>query len=221
MSQSGIEDVEARIARLEQQDQRLTRALELLARHEEAPAAKPRRNWNAYAAVIASLIGILALAVSGYTAHLQRQQLRAQMWPHLQIRYSGVSLLFKVLNQGTGPARVTGVRVTVNGAPVKDWSDVRKAAGVDGEDRFTSSSISTAVLSPGADFVILQTGDTEQSRARFKTLFPGNEHELSLTVCYCSVLDECWVAYLGRGRRDDGNTSDGGCPITAGERFDD
>jgi hypothetical protein len=59
VSQSGSEGVEERIARLEQQDERLTRALELLARHEAAPVAKPGRDWNACTAIIASCIGIL------------------------------------------------------------------------------------------------------------------------------------------------------------------
>jgi uncharacterized membrane protein YebE (DUF533 family) len=78
VSTSGTGDVEGRLARLEQRDERLTRALEQLAQREGGPVAKPGRKWDAYAAVIASFIGLLALAGSGYTAYVQRQQVRAQ-----------------------------------------------------------------------------------------------------------------------------------------------
>jgi len=42
-----------------------------------------RRDWNGVSAVIAALIMLPALCVSGYTAWLQRQQVRAQVWPRL------------------------------------------------------------------------------------------------------------------------------------------
>jgi hypothetical protein len=51
VSESDRDELAQRIARLEAQDQRLTQALELLAQRE-APAGRPRRDWNAYAAVI-------------------------------------------------------------------------------------------------------------------------------------------------------------------------
>ena len=50
---------------------------------EVVPSA-PKRNWDASAAVIAAFIGLLALLLSAYTAHLQRTQVRAQVWPALQ-----------------------------------------------------------------------------------------------------------------------------------------
>lgn len=54
------QEIDERIARIAQQDERLIQALELLA--ERRPrTAKTGRDWDAYAAVIASLIGMLAL----------------------------------------------------------------------------------------------------------------------------------------------------------------
>jgi hypothetical protein len=35
--------------------------------------------------VIAAGIGLLALLVAGYTAYLQRQQVRAQVWPRVEV----------------------------------------------------------------------------------------------------------------------------------------
>ena len=219
VSQSGTGDIEERIARLEQQDQRLTRALELLARHEVAPAVKAGKDWDAYAAVIASFIGLLALAVSGYTAYVQRQQLRAQAWPHVELEESNVKLHFIATNRGTGPARVTAMRVMMDGAPVRAWSDVQKAAGFTDGETTVSSWLSKAVLSPGQEFPILRPADNEQSRARFRELLPGGKHGLSFTVCYCSVLDECWVTSNVVMKEGGNGPPSGSCPITAAERF--
>jgi hypothetical protein len=210
-------DVEARIARLEQRDQQLPQLLELLAQRTAAPA-KSGRDWDAYAAVIASFIGILALAVSGYTAYVQRRQLRAQVWPRVELKYSNVNRSFYASNAGTGPARITAMRVTVDGAPVKTWDDVQKIAGFSDEERLYRSHLSNAVLSPGKDFIFIQPGDSEASRSKFTELFPSRKHAISVIVCYCSVLDECWVSVLGNTRIAADLESDE-CPIVASERF--
>jgi hypothetical protein len=221
MFESGTGDLEERIARLEQQDERLTRALELLARSEPATAMKRRRDWDAFAAVIASLIGLLALAVSGYTAYVQRQQLRAQVWPHVELEYSNVNLGFFANNQGTGPARVIAMRVAVDGAPRKTWSDVRKVAGITDDKRLSSSTLSESVLPSGKVFTIAQPGDDEESRAAFKALLPGAKHAISVTICYCSVLDDCWVASLDAAQQNGELRSRDSCPIRTVERFRD
>src|SRR4051812_48691547 len=154
MPESGTGDIESRLSRLEQQDQGLTRALELLARRDAAPATKPGRDWDAYAAVIASFIGLLALAVSGYTAYVQRQQLRAQVWPHLHIGSSdtpSIDPYYVITNAGTGPARITAVRVMVDGALARTRKDIAKAVGLANMDGLIWSTVSTAVLPPGKE----------------------------------------------------------------------
>jgi hypothetical protein len=213
MSESGSGDIEQRIARLEQQDVRLTRALERLAEREVAPAVKARRNWDAYAAMIASFIGVLAVAIGGYTAYVQRQQLRAEVWPHLQLWRSDVNVGYYVTNQGTGPARITRVRVKVDGVPLRTWSAVTKAAGL-GNDVATSS-LKQRVLPAGKDFTILQPMDDEDSRDKLRALWHSGPHAVSATICYCSVLEECWT------ESEDATADAGdGCPILAIEQFD-
>jgi len=202
-------DLEDRIARLEQR------------RPDPAASAPParRRSWDGYAAVIASFIGMLALAVSGYTAYLQRQQLRAQMWPRLRIESSTVHTWVQVINQGTGPARVTAARITVDGVAVHNWPGVTRAVGYPAEDYVISSTIRGAVLPAGKELTIAEAADNDASRARFRELLLRGRHELSIVVCYCSVLDECWVTGAGPGPDDDGAPA--ACPIAAADRFRD
>lgn len=219
MSDAETGDVEQRIARLEQQDQRLIRALELLAEREVAPAGKPRRDWDALAAVIAALIGLLALAVSGYTAYVQREQLRAQVWPHLTIQSSNVDPDWQVTNVGTGPARVTAMRVLVDGVPATTWDDVEKAAGYRRGEGVTRSFISRATLPAGKQVVFARPDAGEPSQVKFKDLLPDGKHTLHVTLCYCSVLDDCWIASSSDRMLDGRPITSDGCPITVAERF--
>jgi hypothetical protein len=181
------------------------------------PAAKPRRSWDGYAAVIATFIGLLALLISGYTAYVQRQQLRAQIWPHLEIMTSNVppAIGVHIVNGGTGPARVTAVRVTVDGKPVTSWADAQKAMGADRGGVITSQ-LSGTVVPAGKDATILQPRD-EAASARFNQLFLSGKHPVDMTICYCSVLDECWVTTSGSA--PDAVPDPDACPIRSAERF--
>jgi len=46
-----------------------------------------RQHWDVLGVVIASLIGLLALLVSGYNAYVERQQVRAEVWPYLALAH--------------------------------------------------------------------------------------------------------------------------------------
>ena len=52
---------------------------------EPSDGSARTRDWNAFSAVVAVLVGLLALLVSGYTAHIQKEQVRAQVWPYLLV----------------------------------------------------------------------------------------------------------------------------------------
>jgi hypothetical protein len=184
----------------------------------QAPPAVPRsRNWDAYTAGVATLIGLLALLVSGYTAYVQRQQLRAQVWPHLTIATNNVppEIGLHVINSGTGPARIVAVRVTVDHHPAVRWEDAQKAMGVNPEG-IIQSQLSNTVLPAGKDMTILRPFD-EATTPRFVADFLGSKHDLTIAVYYCSVLDECWLVTT-----EDQPAALGGpaaCPIAVTERF--
>lgn len=219
MSNADTEDVQQRIAHLEQQE-RLTRALELLAQRDAASAGRRRRDWDALAAVIASFIGLLALVVSGYTAYVQREQLRAQVWPRLQLYSSNVdsSMGHFITNQGTGPATVIAMRVLVDGVPATTWQDVRTAVGYTRGEGFITSTISYAVIPAGKDIAFAKPFDDDQSRAKFNELLLRGKHAIAVTLCYCSVLDECWIA-SNELPLNGMATTRAGCPIKVDDRF--
>lgn len=112
--------------------------------------AQPGVRWDALAAIIASLVGLLALIVAGYTAYIQRQQVRAQVWPHLDIGQSTFPPSIYVVNQGVGPAIVRSVEVLVDGKPQPDWDHVFAAEGMKGEIDTQGPAINGNVLAPGS-----------------------------------------------------------------------
>jgi hypothetical protein len=52
------------------------------------PEEKATCGASRYDAVIATLVGFCVLCVSGYTAWVQRQQVRAAVWPILEYQTS-------------------------------------------------------------------------------------------------------------------------------------
>lgn len=126
-----------------------------------------RIRWDALAAIIAALIGLLALCVSGYTAYVQRQQVRAQVWPHLSVGQSDFPPSLTVVNQGVGPALVRSVEVLVDGKPQPDWEHVFAAEGMHGDIHRLTSKLSGAVLSPGQKLTWL---NFEFTRSQFQDM---------------------------------------------------
>ena len=202
---------------LEQREAALGRALATLVQQQAAQAAHAQRRGDGHAAVIATLVGLLAVAISGYTAYVQRQQLRAQVWPCISVSTPTVPPMVgvKLTNAGTGPARILAARVTVDNHPVEVWARARKAMGGDDRGGAIFGPLTGSVLSPGAQSMPFRPYD-ENNQEPFRQMLLGKH--LVVTLCYCSVLDECWVidteATQSQAIGDPEN-----CPIKPAERF--
>ncbi|MBA8888098.1 hypothetical protein FHW12_002322 [Dokdonella fugitiva] len=146
------------------------------------------RNWDALAAIIAALIGAFALVVSGYTAYLQRTQVRAQVWPYLMLASYDTENSVKLLNKGVGPAIVKSVRVTVDGKPQRTWREVVTALGLE-RVPLRTSTITDNVVSGGEVVPMLVIGD-EDAYHRFRK---ESARRSAVEICYCSTLEECWL----------------------------
>lgn len=147
-----------------------------------------RRDWNGVAAIIAALVGLLALCVSGYTAHIQRQQVRAQVWPYLETGLSPSKREVILFNKGVGPAIVRSVQIYVDGKPQRNWDQVYAALGLKFAQRPPYSTISNIVISPNEhiDQVVFQSVDDFN-------LYSKQVDRVDKRLCYCSTLNECWM----------------------------
>jgi hypothetical protein len=159
----------------------------------EAPAARRGIDWNMLTAIMAVLVGALALAVSVYTARLQQLQVRAEVLPHLSPVYNSAEQRLLIANKGVGPARLMWVSMAVGEQTVTTWAALMQALDLSTEalGGYSYSSLEPQMIGAGETVSALQINDATgwsrflQARAR---------GPLRMTVCYCSVLDECRVA---------------------------
>ncbi|MGH8172360.1 MAG: hypothetical protein ACREPX_04390 [Rhodanobacteraceae bacterium] len=184
---------------------------------DEAAAVPRRRSWDAWAAIVASLIGLLALGVSGYTAYVQRQQVRAQVWPWLVAGNEDNDHSVAVYNKGVGPAIVRSVQIFVDGRPQTDWDTVLDALGIGRPHEYEQATINPNVLSPGEHVTMIRFSDD----AVWKTFRKTAVERMAMDICFCSTLDECWM-YSDRPGREQGQhgarESDRAMPACRGAR---
>ena len=162
---------------------------------------KAPRGATRYEAIIATLVGFLALCVSGYTAYMQRQQVRAQVWPILEYDTNNGPIGFSISNKGVGPAIIKHIIVKVDGAPMKNWLDVlEKISGFKRDQiHYTESDMNNHVLAPGEEQKILIPFGPDGGPINFdrtnelwKKLNESRLH-VEVEICYSSTLDECWT----------------------------
>ncbi len=156
---------------------------------EVAPRpARRRRDWDGVAAVIAAVVGLLALGVSGYTAYIQRQQVRAQVWPYLEAGNDDNDQSLIMYSKGVGPAIVRTAQIFIDGKPLPDWTRVLETLGVPSHD-FQQSTLNPSVLMPGEQLKLIKFKDED----RWKQFRAAAVERMAMEVCYCSTLGECWL----------------------------
>src|ERR1700758_3170470 len=111
------------------------------------PEKEETRTASLYETLIATFIALLAVCVAGYTAYMQRQQVRAAVWPILEFDTSnGPDIHFTVANKGVGPAIIRHVIVRVDDQPVKNWKELLDKLVGPGKHHFSESDITGHVF---------------------------------------------------------------------------
>ena len=191
---------------------------------DPVPEDQSTRGIIRYETVIATLVGVLALAVSGYTAYMQRQQVRAAVWPILEYQSSNLpDIHLTVANKGVGPAIVRNVIVRVDGKPVKNWAEALEKLVGPGH-HFNESDINGHVFAAGESMIVFTPVDDNQKPFTFDNTDPlrvvlnKGRFRISLEICYGSTLGESWTL------RSDANTSSTvetrTCPGTSAATFE-
>jgi hypothetical protein len=175
----------------------------------ETPSARHTTNWEKVSGLVAIVIGVAALLLSAFTAYLEHKHAKAELWPQVRPMWDDTNGFRRgVVNQGTGPALIRDVRVTFDGHTVRTWREV--VQGLLGEHAaghgYGKSTLAYRTLSPGDGVHMFETQDELLAKA-----MTAGRTRVLVTVCYCSVFDDCW-------RMNDGDDSHG--PIRA-DRCDD
>jgi hypothetical protein len=188
------------------------------------PEQTETRRASRYDAVIATLVGLCALCVSAYTAYVQRQQVRAAVWPILEFDSSNAPIHFILANKGVGPAIIRHVVVKVDGQPVRNWKEALERILGPGEHLGSESDMSGRVFAAGESMAVFTPHDSENNPLNFDKSNPlwvtMNKDRLRVTaeICYCSTLGECWTVRAG-GLTPSTTTETRHCPTPSATSF--
>lgn len=162
-----------------------------------------RLRFETVGSIAAIVVGVIALFVSWDQARVMRQDIRASVWPALQVQgfvdtAQGLALGLRVENAGVGPALIERITVRQDGVVITDIDDLRSRINESAELSFDTAT--GRVLASGAEFqpFAFRTDDPAAllgvegpvDTLRASRAFSGWTAEL----CYCSTLGDCWTA---------------------------
>lgn len=152
--------------------------------------------WQTVLSLVGVFIAVVALYAALAESDAARKQTAAAVWPFVQLTIhdhlseAGAEFRISLTNAGVGPARMRSMRVLLLGEPLRDWHEAMARLGEEGSNRLGQSYVSRRVLIPGETIDMVATTDRVLVEKFLNTLAqPGN----SITYCYCSIFDACWV----------------------------
>jgi len=169
-------------------------------------------------AVSALLISTIAALASVYQTRVISQQLSAAVWPYLNIDRTNAptGVTISLTNYGLGPALIRSAQLDVNGKPAASWNDlivafVRRAhtMHLKGTTRTSDANLDgSMVLSPGATRRLFDV----QANGPALRVVRETLGDVSLSICYCSLLGQCWQM---TSNQSSGPTATSSCPAGA------
>lgn len=154
-------------------------------------------------ALSALVLSVCGVFIAIYEAALVRRQQRASVWPYVEVAASMTREEIEVWvhNVGVGPARVRAAAVSQGGETRKDWADLIRRAGVDLKEMGSYYSLISGTVLPRDSEPEVIFRLTEEDGAAAPELIAVLRREIlegqiDVTLCYCSVYDECWTSGL-------------------------
>lgn len=161
--------------------------------------------WQTMLSVAGALIAILALFATLRESEEVRRQTAAAVWPYVQVQMNDfdlgdeAALSLSFTNTGVGPAKVRNLRMEIDGQPVPDWEGLLARLDQPADSPYGRDFISHRVLAPGETVQVFSTRHPPLVRALQAAI--GREGTV-LSLCYCSIFDECWLARSDAERTD-------------------
>jgi len=153
--------------------------------------------WQTILSVVGIFIAVVALYAALKESAAVRQQTAAAVWPFVQMvihdydtgEAAGFAISF--VNVGVGPAKVRGLRLEIDGQPIRDWTQAVRVLGGDPNGNVSRNFLAGRVMRPEEQIDLIRTDDADLAR-RFQRAITRQGNYVS--YCYCSIFDECWLA---------------------------
>ena len=194
------------------------------------PDPLPRKSGvhtlDIFVGACALLISAVSLFMAYRSNQLQDRMLEASIWPYLdwedsnfdeQRRVEQISMGFK--NVGVGPARIESLQLIYKGQPLVDFKDMVQACCKDETAPLKHWSSQTSEINPAViaahDEIRFFAIDKNEQNAAFWDKLNQERFNLVAQVCYCSVLEDCWLFDSSKGTPD----KVGKCPVPSGVQY--
>ncbi|MEL7271403.1 MAG: hypothetical protein AAGL34_17660 [Bacteroidota bacterium] len=144
--------------------------------------------------LIALVISIIAMATSIYEANILKAQQKSMVWPYLSVStsYSKTGFSAEAFNNGTGPAIVKSMEVSVDDMPVETMLDLVKVLMPQsnlGYDVLRQQKVNNYVFRAGEEVEIIGFAWTDETRELARLVY----ERVRIRICYESVLGDSWV----------------------------
>ena len=161
-----------------------------------------QRRWSfdGMGSLGAILVGIAALYLSWDQGRLMREEIRASVWPALQLHGfvnssdENLAVGLRIQNAGVGPALVEQVRVYHRGELIRDVQHLGEYFPSTAERSF--EKLSGRIIAAGAEVKPFEFRYQVAADQDAVVVLNGLVSDWSGDVCYCSSLKQCWVRSL-------------------------
>ncbi|PWE18433.1 hypothetical protein DDZ18_02165 [Marinicauda salina] len=174
---------------------------------ERSSPPRWRLRFETVGSITAIVVGVAALFVSWDQGRVMRQEIRASVWPALQVDgfvESGpdeLSMGLRVQNAGVGPALIERFTVYEQGELVRDIADLRARMGEDVD--FSQESLTGRIIAAGDEVrpFLFRYDDPAAAAAELGSsdavdILAAVSGRWEAEVCYCSSLGQCWTSDL-------------------------
>jgi hypothetical protein len=175
--------------------------------------------------VSAILISLASVWIASRADSTQERLLAASVWPYIQYGTSNLDdakkpdITLQLMNAGVGPARIRWMSVTYRDRPMASASELLRAccsvAGSPNISRYRDTSqVDHTVLVPHDTVNFIEVPYTPAILPEYRRL-DRERFRVQVRVCYCSVLDDCWIM----DSREDEPHRDNNCPNHPGPAY--
>lgn len=187
---------------------------------ESPEARKTGHRWiDLFVAFSALFISALSIFLGQQTGNSMEKLVHANSWPFLELTSGNTDgqehsqIALGIENVGTGPAAIHWYEVSVDGAPVareghllsnllnaccrEAFDAARERHGGDLPATFdyeVSSRVGSRFLAPHGEITAIRWPRTDQNAALWEELDRARQTRMTMSACYCSVFEECWIA---------------------------
>ena len=147
----------------------------------------------------AMIVSVVSLLVALHHGQTMEKMVEASTWPYLELSFSNAEpdgrprASLEVINSGVGPARIETAEMFFKDKPMASRRALVQAMTGSEQMNVINSTIGDRVLRAGDSIPALLTRPDMAASPAYFSHFQSSLPDVSARLCYCSVLDQCWV----------------------------